>query len=290
MTHLPHASWCDICVPARAADPAHYSKEKEREPYPAAPVVVQMDYTFGSDTAERGKDLKVLGMINDRTGYGSATAVPSKGAKHPFPVKWAERALARSSGMRFVIQTDPENSAGQVAAEVASTAQKPTSTRKTPVGSHESNGHIERHFRTLHGQIRATRLGYEKAVNATLDGDSPAMTWVVRHSSFLLPRFQTWYGIAPYRREHSRDYDGLLCNFGERVWGRVPKALNKRKWKARWFPGRWLGKDENSDEHLVLSQQTGEVTRTRAVKRRPQQSSSLRRTPCFAEWPRHRGT
>ena len=71
-------------------------------------------------------------MINDRTGYGSATAVPSKGAKHPFPVKWAERAQARSSGMRFVIQTDPENSAGQVAAEVASTAQKPTSTRKTP--------------------------------------------------------------------------------------------------------------------------------------------------------------
>ena len=52
LTHLPHASWCDICVPARAADPARYSKEKDHEPYLAAPVVVQMDYTFGSDTAE----------------------------------------------------------------------------------------------------------------------------------------------------------------------------------------------------------------------------------------------
>ena len=79
LTHLPHASWCDICVPARAADPVRYSKEKDHEPYPAAPVVVHMDYTFGSDTAERGKDMKVLGMINDRTGYGCATAVPNKG-------------------------------------------------------------------------------------------------------------------------------------------------------------------------------------------------------------------
>jgi len=169
-----------------------------------------MDYTFGSDTAERGKDMKVLGMINDRTGYGCATAVPSKGAKHPFPVKWAERALARNSGMRFVIQTDPDNSVGQVAVEVASTEQKPTSTRTTPVGSHESNGHIERYFRTLHGQIRATRLGYEKRIQGSLDGDSAAMTWVVRHSAFLLARLQTWYGIAPYRREFSRDYDGLF--------------------------------------------------------------------------------
>ena len=97
LTHPPHASWCDICVPARAADPAHYSEEKDHEPYPVAPVVMQMDYTFGSDTAERGKDMKVLGMINDRTGYGCATAVPSKGAKHPM----SSQVGGKGSGQEF---------------------------------------------------------------------------------------------------------------------------------------------------------------------------------------------
>ena len=98
LTQLPHASWCDICVPARAADPVHYSKEKDHEPDPAAPVVVHMDYIFGSDTADRGKDMKVLGMINDRAGYVCATAVPIKGAKHPFPVKWAEKGSGQEFG------------------------------------------------------------------------------------------------------------------------------------------------------------------------------------------------
>ena len=56
LTHLPHAQWCDICVPARAADAAHWTRTEKREEEidPAAPILIEMDYIFGSDVADMG--------------------------------------------------------------------------------------------------------------------------------------------------------------------------------------------------------------------------------------------
>ena len=59
-----------------------------------------------------------------------------------------------------------------------------------------------------------------------------------------------------------KDYEGEICQLGERLWGRKPKTLNARKWKASWFDARWLGKDEGSEEHLVFgcSKSNGKTT------------------------------
>ena len=98
--------------------------------------------------------------------------------------------MTRTSGANFFVLTDPEPAVKAVARAISSQTEKPTSLRETPVGSHESNGHVERYFRTLHGQIRAVRLALQKAIGCEIDGDSAVMTWIIRHAAWLLQRSQ----------------------------------------------------------------------------------------------------
>ena len=125
-----------------------------------------------------------------------------------------------------------------VANQAAALSLKDVTTRTTPIGSCASNGAIERYFSSLHGQIRVLRQALQADAHVMLEPASVASTWLVRHASWLLARYRTWHGQTPYFREHGVEYHGPVSRFGKRVWARVPRALNQRKWDPRWFEGR----------------------------------------------------
>ena len=155
----------------------------------------------------------------------------------------------------------PENSIQDVPGHIVTCLKRPVSIRSSLVGSHEPNGFIERYLRTLREQIRAIRLRSESRIGLGLSSNSQTMSWVVRHASWLLPRFQTWYDQTPYMREQ-----GL-----RELPSRVSFLLGRER-KAGWYDAHWLGRDDSFKEHLLLEKSTGEVSMVRSVKR---QFSSL---------------
>ncbi len=55
LTHLPHASWCPICVPARARDDAHRQRREIDQLGDPDVTVLQLDYVTASPLTSQAK-------------------------------------------------------------------------------------------------------------------------------------------------------------------------------------------------------------------------------------------
>ncbi len=93
MTHLPHASWCLICVPARARDDAHRQRREIDQLGNPDVTVLHLDYSFAPDEPGEG-GAKALGIVNTENGHSAATMVTQKGSQFAFGVKWVENFLS----------------------------------------------------------------------------------------------------------------------------------------------------------------------------------------------------
>ena len=69
------------------------------------------------------------------------------------------------------------------------------------------------YFRSLHGQIRALLLRYERKIGLSSSSDVLAITWLLRDASCLLPCFQIWFRQTPYMAEHQHEYHRIPCVF-----------------------------------------------------------------------------
>ncbi len=267
LTHLPHQPWCSVCVPGRSRETLHAGTRTQENLETDEPVVVQVDYSFASDTPDENDGVKILAMINTKTGMSNATVVMAKGGKAQFPLRWLEKNVERSRAEKVILQSDSENSILEVVGKVKEMCPKVVESRQTPVDSHESNGSIERYFSSLHAQVRVMRIALEQRLAMKVAIRAPLMIWLVRQAAWLLVRYQTWHGETPFYRERGSDYTLEICEFGERVWCRRIRARGGRKWLPRWDEGRWLGRCEQSEEHLVMDSKTGEIKRYRTVRR-----------------------
>ena len=90
LTHLPHAAWCEVCVPARAKEAGRFRNREVDNVGPAvkSPTVFQVDYTFAS--WRRGHVGENLGCdqhrdgilsINDRDVEGHEDTLPDEVAR-----------------------------------------------------------------------------------------------------------------------------------------------------------------------------------------------------------------
>ena len=71
-------------------------------------------------------------------------------------------------------------------------------------------------------------------------------------------------GKTSWERTWGRPYDRGICNFLEAVHFRLNGRLAKAD--AAWKLGLWVGKDTESDEHLVLTEEG--AFKTRSIRRR----------------------
>ena len=134
-----------MCVAARSRDDGHFRVDEGR--FDPDRHQVEMDYTMAQ---EKGKTTTILTMVSKTTGFGAATVVPSKGAGHPFVVRWVVKQLARMGVQRFVLRTDSEPSIMEVARRTAAELNNGTVVENTARANHQGLGAVERYHQTLH--------------------------------------------------------------------------------------------------------------------------------------------
>ena len=76
-------------------------------------------------------------------------------------------------------------------------------------------------------------------------------------------------GFTGYRNRTGRNYVNDMLPFGETVMAKKPDDQRK-KLSIHWIKGLWVGRSNESDEHIVLSKEGADTYRT--VKRFSQES------------------
>ena len=130
-----------------------------------------------------------------------------------------------------------------------------------------------RYQRMLQKAVRALRFQLEEQLGSILDPRLPIFAWLVRHASWLLYRFHVARdtNASAYLRVRGGPYNGRIVGFAESVLALTPERKDGggprhiSKLSSRWSVGVWLGKTDESNEHLVCL--GGQIGRFRTVRR-----------------------
>ena len=193
----------------------------------------------------------------------AAIPTPSKGHAKYLSIELTRflRQIGRTSGV--ILQTDQEPAIKLIVRTVSQELGIPL--RHSPVGSSQSQGSVERFHSTLYGQVRTLKRQLERSYNIQLNGTHPITTWLIRHAAWTISHFQLLSdGHTAYQRRWTKAYHSPLCTFGETVsWRETRKHTMKAQ--PMWHTGIWLGRDSESDEHMICTDQG--VLRTRCIRR-----------------------
>ena len=129
---------------------------------------------------------------------------------------------------------------------------------------------------TIRNQIKAYKVQIEKNSGITIKDDSSLVTWLPRHAAWQYTRFRSMaiHAIPQATRfninSDTRRSDTCLTNARfyslERQFAcRRPGAL-VNKLETAWLEGIWLGRDSETDEHLIGT--PNGTVRSRPLKRR----------------------
>jgi hypothetical protein len=91
---------------------------------------------------------------------------------------------------------------------------------------------------------------------------------MMRHAAWLHDHYQVQRvdGSTPYKRHQLRDYNSAVVPFAETVAWREP-GPHVTKLKEKWGHGIWVGRENASNSHLVLTR-VGAIP-CRAIRRLP---------------------
>jgi len=190
-----------------------------------------------------------------------------------YPMQWLRRRLMVWQLRDIRLRSDQGAPVTAVVRRVQSTRVDVKSlVEEAPVASHQSCGGVERWARLIGEEIRAMRRQLELDLGSEVGEDWPIVAWLVRCSSWFLHRFHQnrVTGTTAYQVLYSRPYLSPILPFGEVVLSRrAEDVLGTRrlsKWDCRWDDSVWLGRVEESYEHLLWTNDT--VVHRRSVRRR----------------------
>ena len=110
--------------------------------------------------------------------------------------------------------------------------------------------------------LAATSANYKEEIGS----DHRLTPWLVRRGVWLHARFSVRdSGRAPHEELKAVRYTSQLVVFAEVVWAH--KGREKHKTDLEWIKGVWVGRDSQSDAHLVLTKDG--VCRCRSIRRCP---------------------
>jgi hypothetical protein len=199
MTHLPFRSWCRHCVRGRGKDAAHYKQTRgEGELHE-----LHFDYAFMGEEDEPGKTITMLVVRERKSRMTLSTAVPSKSTGQ-FIV---DRVMAfmKELGIEnldVIAKSDQEPAIKHLIEEVGKIKAQFGGRwilENSPVGSHASNGVVERAIQSVGGQVRVLRSCLEEKWNVKLESKHAVIPWIMEHATYTLNRFEVGhdglYGI-----------------------------------------------------------------------------------------------
>ena len=250
LTHLPHRSWCQVCVAARSTDRPHRRAEDIGEH--SVPEVC-FDYAFVKTKDE--DETQAVQVARDRqTHMIFAHHVPRKGLASTHGASEMLKDLEKLGYHDVILKCDGEPALVNVQKEVVRLREKPTQKENSPAGDSKANGVSERAVRAFGDQLRAVRGGLELRLGVRIPGKHCITSWMIEHSADLLNKFSVGAdGRTAYKRLKGKDYKGAIVEFGERVHHRrnVKGQIATNKLEQRWDEGFYLGADWRSGEAFV---------------------------------------
>lgn len=134
--------------------------------------------------------------------------------------------------------------------------------RTSPAYSSASQGSVERSHQTVQAQMGALLQHCKLQTGFDAAAKHPLTTWATRHAAFLISRYLVHIdGQTSYARRWGRNYTTPRCCFGEHIHCRFA-TRHVSKHQPQWTAGVWLGRDDESNEHIVAVDNTIIKTRT----------------------------
>ena len=278
LTHLPFAPWCEACVRGRGKDMPHRKVEPAERRLMA---MVCLDWFIAASSDEQGQRVEgatdVLLLTDAETGYVAAIPAKSKSAEsHPHLVEMVVKFLGLMRHEKVKLRSDGEPAIKALVQKVKDQWSKKHTTlvEDTPLYSSPSNGRAERAIQTVRRLASSLKVHAELNLKCALTPEQPGWPWIIRHSAWLHNRFHVKAnGRTCFEELHQTRYKQNVVPWGEKVLFMEPRPKHRRlkggrrhqKMDAAMEPGIWLGRSEESDEHLLGTLRG--VMRARTIRR-----------------------
>eukprot|EP00971_Amphidinium_carterae_P345847 6487010-Amphidinium_carterae.1 len=286
--HLPPASWCEVCIKARATSAPHVTVHMQRQR-----PRFEMDYNFytsdldmiPSKDGEPEKEAfaTTLTCVDKMTGNVLHVAVPQKGVTS-YSVVACASFIARCAYLEAELLTDGEPAIKALGEQVRVRCLKQLSIRLqlivAPRYSSQTLGSVGAMQNVCAKQLRCLRGDFELRYGMELTPDHTLWAWLVRHSGWCIERLHIrGTGTTAYQDTFGQSYKGALVQFGEACLFRYafPKSgkvkhLKIGKADLRFRKGLFVGKSYESDEFLFLTEAGCFASRT--LKRLPKEAQT----------------
>jgi hypothetical protein len=262
LTHIPFRAWCSYCTRAAAPEDGHQRGRGAPDRYQKP--IVMMDYTFITDMPR--DMLTVLTVYDVDLGMVLPVVVDEKG-----PIQYAIRSVCENLGhwgrKDIILRVDGEPAIKALAEAIRLARPESTVIEVKPRYSPESMGAVENMNKELKNIVRCFALQLKDEAKMELHTNHPLLPWLVRHSGWCICMYRVRSdGRTAYERLKGRPYSGKIALFGECLWYRTPDAMQLSSLDERWTTCIWVGKGQQSDEHILIV--GDEVRLARSVRRK----------------------
>ena len=121
-----------------------------------------------------------------------------------------------------------------------------------PKYSSTSMGPVENMNKELCGLVRCFRIYLREKAKMEITTESPLLPCLVSHCGWILSRYAVRAdGRTGYSRFKGSEYTAGISIFGEAIWYKLPKVADLTKLDDRWRTAIWLGKSDQSGEHII---------------------------------------
>ena len=207
LTHLPYRNWCPICVQGKGRQD-NYKKQQSRQP------VIQVDFAY-IKSQQDSKTIPVLTAVDVTTQLCMAVMVPDKPSMMDYMANSLQAFIFECGRTQGILQSDNED---RLNALLKATAAKVGSmtVRHAPSYSSNSQGSVERLYRTLLGQVRVVKAQVESNYSMTMFTKQCLLPWIVRHAAWTVNRYNVIHsgGYTSFERRWGRNYERAICEFG----------------------------------------------------------------------------
>ena len=268
MTHLPYRSWCKHCVGGRGKDAPHKRQDAQGELHE-----MHLDYGFVGEEGEAGKTVTMLVARERKTRMTMATAVPTKSTgKFVVERVWAFMREMGIEHLDVIVKSDQEPAIKHLVDEIGRRKAEAGGRwirENSPVGSHASNGVVERGIQSVEGQVRVMKSALEGKWGLKIEAKHAVIPWIMEYAAHLLNRFEVGHdGRTAHERCKGKRAKSMGIEFGEGVlWKRKPVGGALGKLSVMWKEGVYLGVKGRTGE-FVVGDEKG-VWKTRTLQRTP---------------------
>jgi len=264
LTHLPYQSWCRFCVEGRGRDDRHRRQNTLSEQQLTTPRI-EADFMVLDDIG------LALSIVDSSTSFGTCVYLPQgKQSRDPYAVRCFGSFLRMHPAPALILQVDSEPALVAMARlACASVTTKQIKLRTTVRASKGILGSAERYHSTVAGLARSLLARVRAAFVVGSEANELLGPWALRHASWLSNRFQPRRPSdrSSFELPWAHAWKGSLLPFGE--VGLVRRDVDRlpSKFDARWQRGLYVGHDDNSNAHVVLT--CYGVQLSRSIRRLP---------------------